>query len=85
MKRDDRQLLLENLAIRPLVGLATDCDGLVPGPLVLDKLAVRGLAWVELGELVALIIGSDVKGGESLLPANQEGTLDRTVTRLAVD
>jgi hypothetical protein len=71
-----RTSLLEDLAVGPLVGLAVDSDGLVPRPLVVDKLLVFGLGGVELGELVALVVGSDVESGKSLLATNQESTLD---------
>ena len=60
--------LLEDLAVSPLVGLAVDLNGLVPGPLIIDVLLVLGR--VELGEVVALVVGGNVDGGEDLLSAN---------------
>jgi len=80
-----KRRLLEHLAVGPLVLLARNLNGLVPCPLVVDKLAVLGLRGVELGELVAVDIGGDVESGESLLSADEEGTLDDRVVRLAVD
>lgn len=77
--------LLEDLAVGPLVGLAVDDKGLVPGPLVVDELAVLGLLGVELGEGVALVVGGDIESGESVLAANNESTLDDGVVALAVD
>ena len=79
-----KNCLLENLAVSPLVGLAVDGDGLVPRPLVVNKLLVFWLGRVELGELVALVVGSDVESGESLLSADEESTLDDGVVGLAV-
>lgn len=77
--------LLEDLAVSPLVGLSVDLDGLVPRPLVVDKLLVLGVLGVELGELVALIVGSDIEGGDSLLATDDESTLEDGVVALAVD
>jgi hypothetical protein len=76
--------LLENLAVSPWVLLAVDDDGLVPRPLVVDKLLVLSLGGVELGELVALVVGSDIESGESLLTTDEEGTLDDGLVGLAV-
>jgi hypothetical protein len=78
------QCLLENLSVSPLVRLTVDGDGLVPCPLVLDKLLVLGLGGVELGELVALIVGGYVESGEGLLTANDKGTLDDRVVGGAI-
>lgn len=52
MKFETGQPLLEDLAVRPLVLLAVDGDGLVPRPLILDESLVLGLGGVELGKLV---------------------------------
>lgn len=83
--RKDGPRLLENLAVGELVGLAVDHDGLVPGPHVVDELLVLRLAGVELGELVGLVVGGDVEGGESILATDDEGTLDDGVVGLAED
>ena len=56
--------LLENFAISPVVLLAVDIDRLVPRPLVLEELLVFSLAGVELDELVAFPVRSDVKSGQ---------------------
>jgi hypothetical protein len=77
--------LLEDLSVSPLVGLALDGDWLIPSPLVLDKGLVLGLGWVELGELVALEVGSDIKGWEGFLATDDEGTLDDRVVGDSVD
>lgn len=77
--------LLEDLAVGPLVGLAVDLDAALAGPLVLDELAVSLALGVELGEVVALVVGSDVEGGKSLLAADKEGTLDDGVVGDTVD
>ena len=53
--------------------------------IVVDKLLVRGFGWVELGELVALVVWSHVESWESLLATDDEGTLDNGVVVLSVD
>lgn len=80
-----QRYLLEHLAVGPLVRLAVDGDGLVPRPLVVDKLLVLLALGVELGELVALVVGSDIKSRERFLSTDKEGTLDDGVVGLAVD
>jgi hypothetical protein len=67
--------LLENLSVSPLVGLAVNGDWLIPTPLVFDESLVLGLGWVELGELVALVIGGDIEGWKGFLATNDESTL----------
>lgn len=71
--------LLEDLSVRPLVGLAVDVDRLVPGPHVVDKLLVLSLGGVELGELVALVVRGDIEGRKSLLATDDECTTDDRV------
>lgn len=68
-----------------LVLLAVDNDTGLPRPHVLEVLLVLGLGGVELGELVALIVGSDIEGGEILLASDDESTLDDGVVVLSVD
>ena len=65
--------------------LAVDNGRLVPGPLGLDESAILRVLGVELGELVALIIGSDVEDGLPVIATDDEGTLDDGVVVLAVD
>lgn len=85
MLTSESATLLEDLAIRPIIGLALNVDRLVPGPLVIEKLLVLSLGGVKLGELVALPVGGDIEGGNSLVTTNQEGTLDDRVVGLAID
>lgn len=77
--------LLEDLAVRKGVLLVTDLDALLPAPGILDELSVLGLGGVELGELVALVVGSDIEGGEVLLATDDKGALDDGVVVLAID
>lgn len=77
--------LLEDLAVSPVVGLAVDLNGLVPRPHVVDKLLVLGLGWVELGELVALVVGSNVECRERLLASDDKGATNDRVVGLSVD
>jgi hypothetical protein len=80
----DRRLL-EYLAVGPLVILAANLDGLVPGPLVLDEGLVLGLGGVKLGELVGLPVWGDVESGDGLLSTDEEGTTDDAVVGDTVD
>lgn len=57
----------------------------VPGPQVIDELAVGLGGVVELLERVALPVGGDVEGGVSLLAADEEDTGDGTGVVLAED
>ena len=75
---------LEDLAVGVGVLLAVNSDGTVPLPLGLDVLAVLSLLRVELGEGVALVVGSDIEHGEVLLATDDESTLDDRVPVLAV-
>lgn len=59
--------------------LAVDGDRNVPGPEVLNHLAVLLLGVVELGEVVALPVGGDLEGGGVVLTADHEDTGDDTV------
>lgn len=77
--------LLENLAVGHLVLLAVDGGRLLPTPNILDKLAVFRLARVELGELVALVVGSDIESGDVFLATDDKGTLDDGVVVLTVN
>ena len=77
--------LLEHLPIRPLVRLTLHLNRLVPAPLVLEEFLVLRLGRVELGELVALVVGGDVEGGEGVVAAHEEGTADDGVVAAAVD
>lgn len=75
----------EHLPIRPVVFLSIYLDGLVPAPLVLQELLILGLGRIELAELVALIVGCDIEGGESLVATDEEGTSDDGVVAGTVD
>ena len=77
--------LLEDLAISVRVLLAADCDGLVPSPLVGNKRLVCLVLGVELGELVALEVGSHLEGWDSLLTADKECTLNNRVVGSSID
>ncbi len=77
--------LFEDLASGVGVLLAVGSDRLLPRPLGLDKLTVLGLGGVELGELVALIIGSDVEDGKVVIATDDKGTLDDGVVVDAID
>lgn len=59
--------------------LAVDGDGDVPGPQVVDQLAVLLLGVVQLGEVVALPVGGNLEGRGVLLTADHEDTGDSTV------
>lgn len=77
--------LLEDLAVGEFILFAVDRDGLVPCPLVVDELLVLSLLGVELGELVALVVGGDIESREGLLSTDDEGTLDDGIVALSVD
>lgn len=67
-----------------LVLLAVLNDRLVPSPLGLNVGPVLSLGGVELGELVALVVGSDIKDRLELVAADNEGSLNNGVVVLAV-
>lgn len=77
--------LLEDLPIGPLVCLAVDLNRLVPRPHLLDELLVGRLVRVQLDELVALPVGSDIEGGKGLVATHHEGPADDAVVGLPVD
>lgn len=56
--------------------LAVNGEGGVPGPDVLNELAVGLGVGVELSEGVGLVVGGDLEGGGSLLAADEEDTID---------
>lgn len=68
-----------------LVDLVTDLERGIPGPGVLDELLVLGVSRIKLLEVVGLVIGSDVKGGDGLLSADEESTLNDGVVVDTVD
>lgn len=78
-----RTSLLEVVAVSEGQLLAVLDNGNVPGPQVLDLLAVLGR--VELGELVALPVGGDIERGDVLLAADEEDTADDAVVVDTVD
>lgn len=67
-----------------LVLLAVVEDRLVPSPLSLNVGTVLRVGGVELGELVALVVRSDVKDGLELVATDDESTLDDGVVVLTV-
>lgn len=77
--------LLEHLAVGPFIRLAVHHNRLVPGPLVVDKLLVLLLLGIELGEGVALIVGSNIERCESILATDKECTLDDGVVGHAIN
>lgn len=81
----NRRRLLEDLAVGPLVLLAINSDWLVPCPLVVDKLLVLLVLWIELGELVALKVWSDIESCSGVVSTDEESALDDAVVGLAVD
>jgi hypothetical protein len=76
--------LLEDLSVSPWVLLAADDNGLLPGPLLVDELAVLRLGSIKLGEGVALVVRSDIEARQSILATDEEGTLDDGVVGSAV-
>lgn len=68
--------LFEDLAGGVLVLLAVVDNGLVPSPLGLDKSLVFGVAGVQLGEVVALVVGSHVEDRFVVITTDDEGTLN---------
>lgn len=79
------QNLLKNLAIRPLEFLALDLDRFVPSPHIVDKVTVFLGGGIELGELVALVVGRDVEGRLSFLTSNHESAADDGVVGVTED
>jgi hypothetical protein len=77
--------LFEDVAIDVGELLAVDNNRGVPGPDVLNILAISLVGVVELDELVALVVRSDIEGGKSLLATDQEDTSVDTSVVLSVD
>ncbi len=77
--------LFEHLAVRPLILLSLDLNRLIPAPLVLQELLVFCLCRVKLGELVALIVWSHIKGRVSFIATDEEGALDDRIVADTVD
>lgn len=73
------------MAVGVRVLLAVDNDGLVPRPLSLNKGTVLRLVRVKLGELVALVVGSDVEDRDVVLATDDESTLNDGVVVGSVD
>lgn len=76
--------LLEDLSVGPWVLLAVDDKGLLPRPLLVDELLVLRLGGIKLGELVALVVRSDIEARESILATDDKRTLDDGVVVSAV-
>lgn len=68
-----------------LVLLAVVGNGFVPSPLGLDVGLVLGVAGVQLDEVVALVVGSNVEDGLEVVTTDDEGTLNDRVVVLAKD
>lgn len=68
-----------------LVLLAVVGNGFVPSPLGLDVGLVLGVAGVQLDEVVALVVGSNVEDGLEVVTTDDEGTLNDRVVVLAED
>lgn len=67
-----------------LVLLAVLDDGLVPGPLSLNVGTVLRVGGVELDELVALVVRSDIEDRLELVATDDEGSLNDGVVVLTV-
>jgi len=68
--------LLEDLAVSPLILLASDLDRLVPCPHGLDELLVLGFFGVKGRESVALVVGCDIEGVAGILTTDEERALN---------
>ena len=77
--------LLEHLPVRPCKLLPLHLYGLFPRPHIIHKLPILFLTRVQLCKLVALVVGSDVKGGQRILAADDEGAFDDRVILFAKD
>lgn len=76
--------LLENLAISPIVSLAVDGDWLIPRPLILEESLILWLGWIELDELIAVNIWSDIESWHGLLTTDHESALDDGIVGSAI-
>ena len=77
--------LFEDLAVSMGVLLAVNGDTLLPRPHVLEESLVIGVVTVQLLELVALPIRSNVEDTNVVLSTDDESTLDDRVVVFAVD
>lgn len=77
--------LFEDLAISPGVLLVINLDRGVPGPHVLNELAVLLLGGVELLEVVALPVRGNVESSSVVLATDQVDTTDEAVVVGTVD
>lgn len=68
-----------------LVLLAVVSNGLVPSPLSLNVGLVLRAAGVQLDELVALVVGSNVEDGLVVITTDDKSTLNDGVVVLAED
>ncbi len=80
-----RQGLFEYFPVCPLVRFPLNLDRLVPAPLVIDEFLVLRFAGIKLGELIALVVGCNVKGRLRFLATDDKGTLDNGVIFDAVN
>lgn len=77
--------LFKYFSVRPLIFLPLTLDRLIPAPLIIDKFPIFGFAGIKLGKFVALVVGCDVKGRQSLLATDDEGTLNNGIIFDAVN
>ena len=77
--------LFEDVAISPGVLLAISFDSGVPGPHVLNELAVLLLGGVELLEVVALPVRGNVESSSMILATDHVNTTDEAVVVGTVD
>lgn len=73
------------MAVSPGVLFAINDNGDIPGPKVVDSLAVLLLGGVELSEAVALPVRSDIEGGDVVLATDHEDTGDEAVVVSTID
>lgn len=83
LKRISR--LLEALGSSDIHFLAIDHDGLVSRPLVIEELPILFLRWIQLGELVALVVWRNIERRQCFLSAHNKGALNDGIVGLSKD
>lgn len=73
------------MAVSPGVLLAINDNGNIPGPQVVDSLAVLLLGGVELSEAIALPVRGDIEGGDVVLTTDHEDTGNQAVVVSTID
>lgn len=71
--------LFEDVAVNPGVLLAVNYNRYIPGPHVINELAVLFLGVVELGEGVALPVRSNAESSSGVLTTDHVDTADEAV------